>query len=188
MLSLHPGHSHIASSALQTRAEDTSNVLALAENPRYFHQDQDLFDKAQQWSLDPSTFFRGALPQGCVGCQIYRRIQALSSESSESRKKRKSSNPNERRLLAVEARIRTTELRIYLVFFQLLRNKFHEICSSEGNTDSLAIYLSRHGFEQAALLKRFTYLSRKGRCYHLLTKHTDYRGVLLLSMTFRPKM
>ncbi|RSL78938.1 hypothetical protein BHE90_016419 [Fusarium euwallaceae] len=186
------GHSHVASSALQPRAEDTSNALALAENPQYiplyFHEDQYLFHKAQQWSLDPSTFFRGALPQGCVGCQIYRRIRALSSESSESSKKRKSSSPNERELLAVEARIRTAELRIYMVFFHLLRDKFHEICYAERNNDPLAIYLSRHGFEEAALLKEFTNLSRRGRRYHRLTTHTQYRGLLLLRMTFAPKM
>lgn len=184
MLSLRPDHPHVASSALQPRADNTSDTLTLAENPRCFCEDKSVSYRAQQWSLDPSAFFRDGLSQGCVACHVYRRIQALS------RQKRQPSRPKRSRhtipkLPEEDAPIRTIELRIYLVFFHLLRTRFQDLFYFKHRKDSLAVYLSTHSLgEQPDLSANFTRFSTSGGRYYKLTTSTGHRGVLLLSTTF----
>ncbi|RSL42965.1 hypothetical protein CEP54_015284 [Fusarium duplospermum] len=177
-------HPHVASSALQPRADNTSDTLTLAETPRYFYEDEWVWYRAQQWSLDPSAFFRDWLSQGCVACLIYRRIQALSSQ------KRKPSRPKRSRhtipkLPEEETPISTIELRICLVFFHLLRTRFQDLFYFKHRIDPLAVYLSTHWLgERADLSKNFTKFNTSGGRYYELTTSTGHPGVLLLSTTF----
>ncbi|KAF4467286.1 hypothetical protein FALBO_5850 [Fusarium albosuccineum] len=168
----------VTSSALQGQAENTGGKLTLAETSPRFYEDEPVFCRAQQWSRNPHEFFRYA-PQGCIACQLYRIIKTLSSE------KRKPYRPNGRNPPEERALISTIELRIYAIFFHLLRTRFHELFHSEGGTDPLASYLSAHGVgKQAKLSADFTKFNTRGDRYHRLAISTGHYGVLLLSTTF----
>ncbi|RMI99758.1 hypothetical protein CDV36_015980 [Fusarium kuroshium] len=173
------GHRKVTSSASQRRAGDANGESALDKSSPCFYEDERVSRRAKQWAENPSTFFR-EVPQGCAACQLYERIQAVSSGNG----KRRAFPPRGSKPHPEETLINTIELRIYMVFFHLLRTKFNELFHANGHEDSLAHYLSAHGFgSRKELSSSFNKITRRGGCYYELTTKTAHRGVLLLSTT-----
>lgn len=149
-----------------------------SRNSPYFYGDERVSCRAQQWAHDPWTFFRD-VPQGCIACQLYKRIQALSSEKRKPCRLKGSKQPNE------EALINIIELRIYLAQFYLLRSTFNDVFHDFAR-DPLTSLLKGHGLaEQGHSLAGLGKAANKGMCYRDLADTTRHAGVLLLSTTFK---
>ncbi|RTE69058.1 hypothetical protein BHE90_016564 [Fusarium euwallaceae] len=152
--------------AEQSAQGDASDKLARCESPRRFYQDDRVSHRAQQWVNDPTSFFRH-VSQRCIACQVFIRTQSRHVQAEE------------------DALINTIELRIYLVFFHLLRAAFRKCFYAENNKDPLVTYLVTHKLgEESSLSKHFSQTDRKGGCYHTLATETKHLGVLLLSTAF----
>ncbi|KAH7237847.1 hypothetical protein B0J15DRAFT_553857 [Fusarium solani] len=159
-------HGHQQLCAGQSAQDDTSDKLARCENSPRFYENERVSRRAQQWVNDPTSFFRH-IPQRCIACQVFMRTQPWREQPEE------------------DALINTIELRIYLVFFHLLRAAFRKCFYTKGYKDPLVIYLVTHKLgEESSLSKCFSQMDKKGGCYHALATETKHFGVLLLSTAF----
>lgn len=111
-------------------------------------------------------------------CQLYKRIQALSSEKRKPCRPKGSQQPDE------EALINIIELRIYLAQLYLLRSEFNAVFH-DFTRDPLVTFLKEHGLtEQGISLASLGKAANKGMCYRDLADTTGHASVLLLSTTF----